>query len=421
MTPPSNSGDNRSAKKSSRLLEFLLVLAALLLPLLGLEVFLRLKGEDTRSWTQPDPLLGWSYIPNAAYVHESAEACPGWGAKGVISSRGLRSEEFEVPKPPGTFRILALGDSFTEAFQFDLERTWTELLEAKLGAAMPGARVEVINAGRSGMGTTHEWLFYKERGKEYGADLVLVLFIPNDFQDNSKELALATAYGPYLVPGKQGSFEVDVSFLQSKDYRMRTRMTAIKRASYVMSAGLDRYKAWKATQAARKQMAIRGETKSSINVAMGEGLGVSWTSDDFLWVEEPSAAWAEAAAVTAEALRSLDREAKSAGARLCVFNGTSRIQVHPESIAGTLEAHPTWDLDRPVRLLKGVADSAGFSFHDLVPAFREAASPGDIDLHGCRENGGDGHWSERGNQLAAEEMARFLLESGLLASPPTNN
>ncbi len=403
-----------SRSRPARLAEVALVAVATLLPLVGLELFLRLRG-DTRSWTRPDPLLGWSYIPGATYVHESAEACPGWGSSGVINSKGLRDHEFDVPKPEGVVRILALGDSFTEAFQFDLDRTWTKLLEASLNASGDGRRYEVINAGRSGMGTTLEWLYFSQRGRDLGADMVLVLFVPNDFQDNSKRLALATAYGPYLVPAAGGGFDLDTSFLQSRDYRMRKRLTSIKRISYVASAAIDRYKVWRATRAARKQAAARGERLGKIDVAAREGLGLAWTEEDFLWVESPREEWLESARITQEALRRLHQEVATSGARLIVFGGTSRIQVHPAAITATLAAHPSWNLDRPSGWVRAVAEQEGFAFHDLVPAFRNAAAESDVFLHGCRENGGEGHWSEVGNRLAAEEMARALESGGLLA------
>jgi hypothetical protein len=394
----------RTALRRRRpLADALLVLAALLLPLVALEGFLRIKGVDTRSWTRPNEVLGWSYIPGAHYEHVSAEHCPGWKSSGRMNSKGLRDREFATEKPAGALRILALGDSFTEAFQFDLEKTWTKLLEARLnsgGAAW--SSVEVINCGRSGMGTTHEWLFYESEGRNYDADIVLLLFIPNDFQENSKRLALATAYGPYLVPSADG-YVLDRSFLQSKDYRMRTWMTSWKRASYLVSAGIDRYAKYRAAQAAKRRVGDR-----AVDVAAREGLGPSWTEEDFLWVENPSAEWLEAARITQEVLRRLHQEITADGAQLILVNGTSRIQVHPDEIARIRSAHPHWNLDGPQRYLEESVAANGFLYHDLVPEFRATAATERIYLHGCAENQGEGHWNERGHALAAESIAAFL-------------
>lgn len=391
----------------------MLVVVALLLPLLALEIFLRVRGADTRSWTMPNSVIGWSYVPGAHYEHVSAEQCPGWKTSGRINSKGLRDREYAYEKPAGTLRILALGDSFTEAFQFDVEKTWTKLLEARLNE--DGLRAEVINCGRSGMGTTAEWLFFESEGRRYHPDLVLVLFIPNDFQDNSKRVALATAYGPYLTPSA-GGYVVDNGFLQSRDYRMRKWMTSLKRASYVVSAGMDRYASLRASRAAKK--AGRGGG-APVNTAAREGLGPSWTEEDFLWVQNPSEEWLEAARITQEALRRLHRAAAAEGAKLVVINGTTRIQVHPDEIARVAAAHPDWNLDGPQRFLLETAAEVGFAYHDLVPEFRrEAAARGEY-LHGCPENSGEGHWNEHGHQLAAQSIAKFL--EGILVAAPSGS
>ncbi|HET9888595.1 MAG TPA: hypothetical protein VFR10_13895, partial [bacterium] len=332
-------------RRSSGFVNLLVVLVALLLPLIALEVYLRVRGADTRSWTMPNSVIGWSYVPGAHYEHVSAEQCPGWRTSGRINSKGLRDRNFDYEKPPGTFRILALGDSFTEAFQFDVEKTWTKLLEAQLNR--DGIHAEVINCGRSGMGTTTEWLFFQNEGKKYEPDLVLLLFIPNDFQDNSKRVALATAYGPYLKPAGD-AYVLDTSFLQSRDYRMRKWMTSLKRVSYVVSAGMDRYASMRASRAA-KNAGHAGD--APVNIAAREGLGPSWTEEDFLWVQNPSEEWIEAARITQEALRRLHRAVADDGAIFAVVNGTTRIQVHPDEIVRVAAEHPNWNLDGPQRFL----------------------------------------------------------------------
>ncbi len=402
-----------SSRFGRRIGSALVVLVALLLPLAGLEIFLRIKGVDTRSWTRPDPVIGWSSIPGARYVNVPAEKCAGWGSSGRMNSHGLRDREIPYEKPPGTIRILALGDSFTEAFQFAIERTWTKLLEEELNARGDGRRYEVINAGRSGMATTHEWLFFSREGKKYDPDIVLLLFIVNDFQENSKKLALATAYGPYLAPAPGGGFALDTSFRESRDYRMRTWMTPWKRASFVVSAALDRYSVFRASNAAKRQAKARGEETGTIDVAGRRGLGPSWVEEDFLWVEKPTPEWREAAAITQEALRRLDHEVDAIGARLVVINGTSRIQVRASEVDRVAMEHPGWNLDRPQSYVAEVATRESFDFFDLVPEFRAFSATEDVLLHGCLENGGEGHWSAEAHRLAAERIAGHLASGPL--------
>ena len=142
-----------------------------------------------------------------------------------------------------------------------------------------------------------------------------------------------------------------------------------------------------------------------MNTAAREGLGPSWTEEDFLWVQNPSEEWLEAARITQEALRRLHRAADAEGAKLVVINGTTRIQVHPDEIARVAAAHPDWNLDGPQRCLLETAAEVGFAYHDLDREFRREASARGEYLHGCPENSGEGAWKEHGHQLAAQSLA----------------
>ncbi len=64
-----------------------------------------------------------------------------------VNSLGIRNREVGA-KRAGSYRILALGDSHTEAIQVGDSRTYCTLTERALWKRF-GSRVEVINAGRS--------------------------------------------------------------------------------------------------------------------------------------------------------------------------------------------------------------------------------------------------------------------------------
>ena len=67
-----------------------------------------------------------------------------------------------VDKPPNTFRIAVIGDSFAEALQVDLDHTFWSVMERKLaeGWRGNGQRVEVLNFGVSGYGTARNSRWY---------------------------------------------------------------------------------------------------------------------------------------------------------------------------------------------------------------------------------------------------------------------
>src|SRR6185295_13051929 len=100
----------------------------------------------------------------------------------VTSSLGFRGREHAVPKPPGAFRILGLGDSFTFG-RHAPDEVYLELLEARLRAR--GFPVDVINAGVPGYDTAQELGQLRKAGLGLGPDLVLLgFFVTGDVLEN---------------------------------------------------------------------------------------------------------------------------------------------------------------------------------------------------------------------------------------------
>jgi lysophospholipase L1-like esterase len=130
-----------------------------------------------------DPTLGWSHEPNAHGQFIGPNPFPiEFDARIETNSLGLRGPELDAPRP-GERRVLFLGDSFVAGFEVEQEETFATLLERDLERRL-GAPVRVINAGVRGYGTDQSYLWYRERGRELGAELVVNFFSPNDFEDN---------------------------------------------------------------------------------------------------------------------------------------------------------------------------------------------------------------------------------------------
>ncbi len=117
--------------------------------------------------------------PNAHYRHKSADVTVWF----QINAQGMRAErDFPRAKPPGTLRIVSLGDSFTVGYEVAAEDTFSSVLERELRGA--GLRVEVLNAGVSGYSNAEECLYLERELLGYEPDLVLVSFYANDLVDN---------------------------------------------------------------------------------------------------------------------------------------------------------------------------------------------------------------------------------------------
>ena len=100
------------------------------------------------------------------------------------NSLGFRDNERQEEKPAGTFRILALGDSFTYGIGADFDATWPSVLERALNERSgPHPRVEVIRMGLPRYFPAAERLVLEHYGLRFQPDLVVVGILPNDVID----------------------------------------------------------------------------------------------------------------------------------------------------------------------------------------------------------------------------------------------
>jgi hypothetical protein len=113
-------------------------------------------------------------------------SCSEYSIDIAVNSKGLRDREFPYEKPPGTRRILCLGDSFTFGYGVRADETFAKLLERSLNeGGSSGSRWEALNAGIGSTGTAQQLALYETECYKYSPDIVVVCFCPaNDFFDN---------------------------------------------------------------------------------------------------------------------------------------------------------------------------------------------------------------------------------------------
>jgi len=154
-----------------------------------------------------DPIVGHRHRPNIEgyFAREGLSYVR-------INRHGFRDKDYTIGKNDKT-RMVVLGDSYTEAFQVDLEQTYHGRLEAEFAD-----RLEVLNFGVSGYGTAQELLTYRYFARRFRPDIVVLAFYPgNDLQDNVKDLS-GNYPRPYFTLG-QASLELDDSFRRSPKHR----------------------------------------------------------------------------------------------------------------------------------------------------------------------------------------------------------
>ena len=390
----------------------LLVLLPILLLLVGLEVALRLFGPilpgnyTSGPYLERHPVYGFFHVPNYVGWQRSTE----YFAWVRFNRLGLRDPRASYAKPPNTFRILLLGDSFMEAVQVDQSQTTAALLEERLRRARPDVNVEVINAGVAGWSTSLEYLYLDREGHQFQPDLVvLAFFVGNDLHDNHyklqlKEGGLDGAVKPFFLPTPDGGLEmIPPPLPRSGPSPVVTALRACCRLYSVFETGvLNRL----------------GDGRGNVPLFAAAPMAPDIAG---LYEAEPSGEWATGWTVTERLLARVQARATSIGAPLAVFAIPDSVQLDER----------TWRRDRdiqrdrrfrdgllniaaPNRHLAEIAARQRFPFLDLLPTFRDA-SDGDWERYYFET---DQHWNRAGHALAAEELERFLAERGLLPPAP---
>ncbi|MGH7767580.1 MAG: GDSL-type esterase/lipase family protein [Candidatus Binatia bacterium] len=96
------------------------------------------------------------------------------------NSEGFRTAEFAKVKPPGTFRIVCLGDSWTFGSNVDQNKAYPQQLTALLARNFPRANFEVLNLGVMGYSSYQGLELLKRQVLDLYPDLVLIGFAMND-------------------------------------------------------------------------------------------------------------------------------------------------------------------------------------------------------------------------------------------------
>lgn len=102
----------------------------------------------------------------------------------TLNSRGFKDVEFKQEKEPGTYRILALGDSFAFGV-VPYQHNYLTLLEEKLNDR--GLQSEVINMGIPSIGPQDYLALFANEGLVLQPDMVVVsFFVGNDFTETMR-------------------------------------------------------------------------------------------------------------------------------------------------------------------------------------------------------------------------------------------
>jgi len=240
-------------KWKSLLMNFLLGLVAFIFLIGCLEILLRkfhFFGARI-SWAKPDPLIGYRFVPGAYYWFFQENDHP---IQGRINNFGWRDVEWELAKSPDVYRIAVLGDSYVEAFQVELEKTFLKLTEKELRRKL-GIKVELMNFGRSGATQSEELIILEKDVLKFSPDLVILFFDPqNDITDISP-LTAPNNLRPFFKISKKGKLILDTSFTRRKEFILKEKIYWFKRHSALISLLCEKYNLiWKRKRYRKREL-----------------------------------------------------------------------------------------------------------------------------------------------------------------------
>jgi hypothetical protein len=415
-------GTGKRARADRLSTKFLLILAGLVIGLFIVEVGLRLIGYSFPLFYSTDMERGIALSAGAEGLYRRE------GRNYVrINSEGLRDVEHAKQKPPNTIRIAVIGDSYAEALQVPLEKTFWAVMAEKLRQcpAYAGRQVEVINFGVSGYGTAQELITLRDKVWDYAPDIVLLAVCTgNDITDNSR--ALKRTDIPYFVYGDGGQLALDNSFQSSRAFRLqhsalnragrwlRDRLRfvqAIHEAQLVIKTYIAERRAQEQPPppgSATSTAAPSPEQQPPPRAARPEELGL----DNLIYSAPTDAAWTDAWRVTEGLIKLMRDEVRGKGAKFLVVTLSNGIQVHPDpqTRRAFMQRVGAADLFYPDARIKALGEREQITVLTLAPALQSYAEQQKVFLHGFDRNIGNGHWNILGHRIAGEMIAQKICE-----------
>ncbi len=313
------------------------------------------------------------------------------------NSLNFHDTEHAFTKPDGTFRIVVLGDSFTEALQVPLENAFHKVLESKLNEAMDFS-VEVISFGISGAGAEEDNKLLRAHGLKYQPDLVIMEFLSNDLIDDS----------PAMRKENKNQLELREKYVP-KLYDAYHRYLLIK---------ASRFNQLLALKLARLYISHQSSIYSSY-----DKYGFIHLST-LIFAEEYAEMWEKPWRRTEKFIVNTRNLCKEHGAEMVLvsFPEFWRLGKIPEieRKLKTMDSEAMkyrWDFDKTDRMLTDFCREKNIHFLSLLPVFRHEHQQKRTRLHYVY----DMHLNEYGHEVAAQAVCDYLINKHLLQKKKRNH
>jgi len=389
-----------------------LCVLGVIVALLVFEVVVRFTPFAEVHMITYDAQRGWALLPGAKelYTREGRGYVK-------INRDGLRDVDHPRQKPPDTFRIAVLGDSYAEADQVDMRSAFWWVMQERLRAcpALAGKRVEAINFGVRAYGTAQELFSLRYHAWKYAPDfVVLAIYIGNDIRNNSVRLE-PNKCRPFFVE-RNGRFVLGGPLVDSSAMRLRCLVRYESRRSQVANVLGD------AVLRVRSALREHMEANASAEPAQ-ENQEQPWPANP-VYVPPRDPVWDAAWRATDAEIAMVAQEARSHHAGFLAVTLSDAFQVYPDKARRGEYAKRLGveDLFYPERRIAALGQRYGFAVLNLAPAMQRYADDHHAYFHGFGSEGlGGGHWNELGHKTGGEMIADdicAMLSRGAAAAQP---
>ena len=331
---------------------------------------------------EPDNVLGWRFKSN----HRGSIAYSGEANHYVqLNERGYRDQPFDRAKPNDK-TILCFGDSFVSNLTVPDDRVFTRIVEQRL------EQTTILNLGVNGYGQTQELLQMNAALDSMSADLIMVMiYLRNDFTDN---LSTNWIYSRPVIHWDENDSPM-IQFLLPEELEAPSHMAALGRSHVVSLAnhainnviyrfGID-------------QIGPRPTAHTPPELYLCSNS--EWEGTDRLF------------RTMEHLLGRMNQTAEKRQIPILFVIAPSKYQVD-ETLWRTLlteydEDPAEYRASLPNEKLLRFAKENRLPMLDLLPPFREASAKGEEMYH--RK---DPHWNQRGNELAATTLSKYLSAAG---------
>jgi hypothetical protein len=370
--------------RREQVLRAVVAAASVLATVVAFELGLRAMKPKPRAHAPP----AVQACGDCPYLFALNRAAPG------VSAQGLRDRVFSPTPPPGTYRVLVLGDSVSYGMQTSAEIAFPRQLEKELGERY--GKVEVVNASVPAYSPYNEWQYYVHEVRAFHPDLVLVSFCMNDVVDPSLHWATLVTTGvgravpDAAIPNMRHHREYALAEFERRSMRSQGRL----RRALLRTELFSRLDAYLRTLRPLPHVDVGG--KSFRTFLSGEDT----TSMEVL-VDDTSPEWAWLRSIYDQLVAAV----RADGAKVAIVVNPLEYQLDPDYPLDPGPAFARYCREREVPCF------------DLVPVMREhrAEHPfvglrgGIIDIW---------HYAPAGHRIAAHALADMILGAGLLPAKP---